>query len=120
MQNKLTCIICPNSCVLTVELADGAVRKISGNKCPRGLQYGKQEILDPRRWLTSSVAAYGLELTMVPVKSARPLPKDKLLPAMEQVRKYRLGRPVRAGATLLADLAGTGIALIATRDAKQI
>ncbi|MBQ5649116.1 MAG: NAD(FAD)-dependent dehydrogenase, partial [Clostridia bacterium] len=33
MERKLTCIICPLGCPLTVELADGKVVKVTGNTC---------------------------------------------------------------------------------------
>ena len=116
---ELTCIVCPNSCRLTAEM-EGSSVNISGYKCSRGLDYGRQEALDPRRYLTASVLADNLDLTVVPVKSKKPLPKDKLLPAMEQVKKFRLNKAVKIGAVLIPDLAGTGIALVATRNTKFI
>jgi len=116
---ELTCIVCPNSCRLTAETENGSV-SISGYKCPRGLDYGRQEALDPRRYLTASVLAYNLDLAMVPVKSKKPLPKDKLLPAMEQVKRFRLNKAVKIGTVLIPDLAGTGIALAAARNAQRL
>lgn len=117
-EKKLTCIVCPNSCSLTVQMLNNAILSINGHKCPRGVEYGRQETLDPRRYLTAVVAADRLKLSMVPVKSAGPLPKEKLLPAMEQVRKFRLSKAVKIGTVLISDLAGTGIALIAARDVQ--
>jgi len=119
MKTKMTCIICPTGCCLITELKNGTVG-VSGHKCLRGLEYAKQETLDPRRYLTASVAAYNLDLAMVPVKSEKPLPKSALLPAMEQIKKFRLNKSVKIGTVLIPDLAGTGIALVVTRNANRV
>ena len=48
MERKLTCIICPLGCPLTVELADGKVVKVTGNTCKRGEAYANNECTNPQ------------------------------------------------------------------------
>ena len=43
-QKKLTCIVCPMGCSLTVTLEDGKVQSVSGNTCPRGAKYGEEAV----------------------------------------------------------------------------
>ena len=112
MAKDLTCIICPRGCHLHID--DDL--KVTGNSCPRGEVYAKQEVTDPRRTLTSTVKCQGKILSVCPVKSASALPKDKIFEAMEEVNKVTLTPPVRLGQVILESLAGTGIPLVATRD----
>jgi len=83
MTKKMTCIACPIGCQLEVEVDGSRVISVSGNKCEKGPAYAKQEVENPTRMFTSTVLAEGLELKMVPVRTSSPIPKEKLLPAME-------------------------------------
>lgn len=112
MAKDLTCIICPRGCHLHVD----DELNVTGNSCPRGAVYAKQEILDPRRTLTSTVKCRGKLLSVCPVKSKEALPKGKIFEAMEEVNAITLTPPVHLGDVVKEDLAGTGIPLVATRD----
>jgi hypothetical protein len=54
-ERKLTCIGCPMGCQLQVIIKDGIVEKVTGNTCKRGADYGKKEVTDPTRIVTSTV-----------------------------------------------------------------
>ncbi len=54
MQDKLTCIMCPLGCEMDVAVAEQQV-SVMGNKCVKGLEFAKEEMLDPRRNLATSV-----------------------------------------------------------------
>lgn len=111
MKQHLTCIGCPMGCELVVEGSPSELR-VSGNACAVGDRYGRQEVCDPRRILTTTVAVG--EVGRVSVKSAAALPKDKIMAAMEQVRKLKVVAPIQSGDVLDANLCGTQIALVAT------
>lgn len=119
MQRELTCIACPQGCRLTVDIDEGRVIAVSGNKCPKGLEYGRQEIENPLRTLTTTVGAAGLNLQRVPVRTRRPIPKTKIAEAMQALRAVRLERPVRCGDVVVADLLGLGVEVVATRSVSQ-
>ncbi len=111
---ELTCIVCPMGCSLRVELTDaGEVASVAGNTCPRGAAYAKDEVLHPVRTLTTTVRAVGTERPL-PVKTDRPIPKERLFDAMERVNALRVKTPVRIGDVLLDDLFGAK--LVATAD----
>jgi CxxC motif-containing protein len=118
MLKKLICIECPVGCLLEVNEEGGQVVSVTGNKCDKGIAYGKQEIEDPRRVLTTTVLAEGLDLKLVPVRTDRPIPKARLLEAMAVIAGVRLTRPVKVGDTVLQDLLNLGADLIVTREAN--
>jgi CxxC motif-containing protein len=88
---------------------------VTGNACPRGEVYGKEEIRNPTRVLTSTVRIEGAALRRCPVKTGRAIPKGLLPQAMRALDDVLLVSPVRAGDVVLADLCGTGVDVVVTR-----
>jgi len=117
MIKNLTCIECPQGCLLSVDVENCRVAKVSGNKCPKGIGYAMTEIENPVRILTSAVLAEGLGIRMVPVRTDKPIPKSKLKEAMDRIRGMRIMTRVRAGGVIVKDFVEPGVNLIATRDA---
>ena len=52
---EFICINCPLGCHLTVDDSDKNNVKVTGNTCKRGETYGINEVLHPKRMVTSSV-----------------------------------------------------------------
>ena len=48
---ELICIVCPRGCHLTID----ENKNVTGNSCPRGVQYAINEVTNPMRMLTSTV-----------------------------------------------------------------
>lgn len=115
MTKKLTCIECPVGCSLSVDVENSKVVKISGNQCPKGEEYAVSEIESPMRILTASVLAEGLPLKMIPVRTDKPIPRDSIFRAMDEIKRIRVKGPVAAGDIIAADFLGSGADLIATR-----
>jgi len=116
MNKKLICIECPKGCVLSVACKEGKVVSVSGHSCPRGEAYAFAEIDNPQRVLTSSVLAEGLTLKMIPVRTDNPIPKGKILEAMEEIKAIRVDKDVRAGDSICKNFLDLNVNLIATRD----
>ncbi len=110
---KITCIVCPRGCTLTVK-QEGDTLTVSGNACPRGEKHAVSEVLNPVRSLTTSLYVSNREDTAVSVKTAAPVPKGQMLPLMEQLRKIQVAAPIRMGQVLIRDVCGTDI--IATKE----
>ncbi len=115
MAIELTCIVCPRGCPLKVD----EKLNVTGNFCPRGAVYAKQEVTDPRRTLTSTVSCPSSLLRVCPVKTSAPIPKGKVLEAMEEINRVKLTPPVHIGDVVLKNVCGTGIDVIATRDIEK-
>lgn len=117
MIKKITCIECPKGCRLSVDIENCRVVKVSDNECPEGEEYAISEIENPMRILTSTVLAEGLQLKMVPVRTDKPIPKSKIMEAMDEIKKMQLVKPVRSGEIITGNFLSLGVNLIATRDA---
>ena len=110
---NITCIICPKGCGITVEeTADGL--KVQGNVCPRGEKYAIEECTHPVRTVTSFIRMANREDTMVSVKTAASIPKEKMFEAMKMIRAAKANAPIKIGDVLLADVFGADI--IATKN----
>lgn len=112
---ELTCIVCPIGCTLTaVQDENGAIASVTGNTCPRGKVYAENELLHPVRTLTTTVAVKG-QSKPLPVKTDKPIPKDKLFAAMQIVNSLCADVPVRIGDVLYTDLFGANLVATASR-----
>ena len=117
-KREIVCVSCPMGCAITVELDDNnEVISVTGNTCPRGDKYARQECTHPERMLTSTVKVEGGRLPVVPVKSASPIPKEMLFDAMKEVNKVTLKAPVTFGDVAVKDILGTGIDIVVTNEA---
>ena len=115
---ELICINCPLGCHLSVEDKDASNIKVAGNTCPRGVTYAVSEVTQPKRMVTSSVPVAGSKVKRVSVKTSAPIPKDKIFDCLAEIKSVRAVAPVAIGDVLLANVCGTGVDIIATRDAK--
>ena len=112
----LTCIVCPMGCTLTAKLdPSGSVTEVRGNTCPRGDQYARKECVAPERTVTGTVRLTGGALAVLPVRTAGPVPKEQVLAVADALRRLSVTVTVHTGDTICEDIAGTGVALIATR-----
>ncbi len=112
MKRELTCIACPLGCSLTVTLDGKEIISVSGNTCPRGKEYAINECTCPVRTVTTTVMREGGGL--VAVKTAKPIPKDKVFEAMKIINKTVAPTSVSIGDVILEDLFGSP--LVATQE----
>lgn len=109
---ELICIICPRGCHLTVD----DELNVSGNTCPRGAVYAKQELTHPTRTLTSTVRVVSKTEAMLPVKSNKPLPKEKIFDAMEVINKTCVKAPIKIGDVVIKNIFGLDVDIVATKN----
>jgi len=53
------CIGCPLGCRLELDEVDGDVVEVRGNSCKKGVTFAREEHVDPRRVVTTTVAIGG-------------------------------------------------------------
>ncbi len=116
-QEELICIGCPMGCNLTVTEQDGDI-SVTGNTCPRGVDYAKKELTDPRRTVTSSVKVTDGSAVRVAVKTATDIPKGLIFKCMEEIQAISVKAPVHIGDVLCENIAGSGVALVATKNVE--
>ena len=116
MIKELTCIECPISCSLMVDIENCRIVKVNGNQCPRGHDYAIAEIENPLRILTGVVLTKGLAIKMVPVRTDKPIPKARILEAAAEIKKLKVINPLGIGDIIVSNFMGLAVNLIATRD----
>lgn len=115
-KRELICIGCPLGCPLTVELEDGEVRSITGNTCKKGETYARKEVTNPTRIVTSTVEVEGGSADRVSVKTREDIPKEKIFQCVKALKGVTVKAPVHIGDVIVANAAGTGVDIVATRD----
>ncbi len=116
---NLICINCPMGCALTVEMEGDEVISVSGNTCKRGDAYGRKEVTDPTRIVTSTVKVSGGKAMMVSVKTRQDIPKGKIAECVKALKDVQVQAPIRIGDVIVADVAGTGVDIVATKDIER-
>ena len=111
----LICIMCPKGCRLTVD--DNL--NVTGNGCIRGVTYGKQEVTDPRRYLTSTIKIVSSKYKRLPVISNGDLPKDKVSDVIRYLDTVEVKAPVNVKDVVVKDVLGLGVDIVATRTIKE-
>ena len=111
---ELICISCPNGCHLKVDEENGYA--VTGNKCERGVEYGKNELLNPVRTVTSTVRIEGGAHPMLPVKTDKPISKDKIFEVMRLLDGVTVKSPVRVGDRILENILSTDVSVVACKN----
>ena len=115
MKRTLICIGCPRGCHLEIEMDDkGSVLSVSGNACPRGPVYARQEMSDPRRVVTAVVHTTSASVPWLPVKTAAPLPRQHIAALLNHLYGITVQPPIRCGDIIVENAEGTGIPVVAT------
>lgn len=110
MERNLICIICPRGCSLKAEISEKGVC-VSGNACPKGEEYAINECTNPVRTVTATVRVANRYNTMVSVKTATPVAKDKMMEVMQVLRNTQIQAPVAIGDVILRDVCGADIVI---------
>lgn len=119
---KFNCTTCPSECLLTVEVERDAnctvveVRSVTGNNCPRGDTFARQELTCPMRVLTTTVAVSGGDEALLPMRTAEAIPLALHAQAMDLIRGLVVKAPIRTGDVVLPNLLDTGTDLVASMD----
>ena len=125
-KRELICIGCPMGCPLTVTIeqqtmeqkaaGQKTVTQVTGHTCPKGKAYAEKEVTNPTRIVTSTVMVEGGTLEMVSVKTKSDIPKGKMAECVDSLRGICVKAPVHIGDVIAADIAGTGVDIVATKE----
>jgi len=132
---ELICIVCPRGCHLSV--GDAPDFGVSGNFCPRGERYGREELVAPKRTVTATcpatkvasrtpaARASGSEVSpnenlstprRVPVRTTGAVPREKIGELISLLLRTRVQLPVQAGDVIIENWENTGVSVIVTRE----
>ena len=102
MIKTLTCIECPIGCEITVKMEDNKILSLTGNACPRGKLYAENEVVCPKRVITSTVRA--VDGSLIPVKTDKPVRKSETFTVMKKINAFVCNLPVEMGQVLIENI----------------
>ncbi len=116
MNRTLTCIGCPMGCTIEVELDEaGNFVSSKGWSCLIGKRYAQEEVTAPVRTVTALVGVSG-QTEPLSVKTADPIPKNRIFDCLEELKAVRVSAPVHIGDVVLENVCGSGVNVIATKN----
>ena len=111
---ELICIVCPKGCHLQVDEDNGYA--VTGNGCPRGAEYGRAELTNPTRVVTSTVRCSGGMYPRCPVKTDRPIPKGLMFDIMKALEQVEVSAPAPLGTVVIEKVCGTDANVVTCRE----
>lgn len=117
---KIRCIICPTGCEILVKAQPDGTQVFEGYTCNRGLEYAKQEFYEPKRILTTTIRVENGFLPLIPVRTDKPILKDKLNDALREIAKVKVKTPIKRGQILIEHILGLEANVIASRDLIEV
>ncbi|MBN2151323.1 MAG: DUF1667 domain-containing protein [Candidatus Lokiarchaeota archaeon] len=114
-QKDVICVVCPNSCAITVKQMPDGKLLMEGQGCKRGEQYASDEFLAPKRTLATTVRIKGAFIPLLPVRSSVPVPKERLNDILDLLARIEVQAPFKCGSVVVQNVLGLGADIIATR-----
>lgn len=106
---EFCCSICPKSCIITVD-EDGV---IINAMCEKGEAEAKNEMISPRRVLTTTVKTIFGTMPVVAVKTDRSIEKSKIGEVMKKVNGIVVKKPLALGEVVFPNIID-GVNLVST------
>lgn len=113
MTKEMTCIVCPNGCLMRIE-QEGDKIEVFDAICKRGIEFAKNELTNPTRSITTTVATKFEDYPLLSVKTSGELPKDKIFDAMKKINSTVVKKRVKVDDVVIKNLFGTDV--VATSD----
>lgn len=110
---EMVCIVCPNGCLLHID-GEGKNLKVTGQKCKKGSEFAKTEMTDPRRTVCTTVKTAFTDCPVLPVKTDKEIPKNKIFSVMKELNAFVLRDRCGSGDIIIKNICGTDADIIAT------
>ena len=115
-KKTIICIGCPKGCSIKIIHDGGSIQDFSGYTCKKGLEYAQNELISPKRILTSTIIIKNGDPPLLPVKTKDAISKGKIFDCMKEICKIELQAPVALGTIVKSNIGGTGVDLVATNN----
>ncbi len=116
MEIKMICIACPNGCHLTI---DDKSYQVSGNKCPKGITFAQEELLAPKRGVSSLVKTSLPEYAVVSVRTSQEIAKSQIFDLMRLLDSVVIKDYLPLGSVVLSNVFQSGVDVITTTNMKK-
>jgi CxxC motif-containing protein len=111
-------------CHLSIERPSENEIVVSGNRCPRGEKYAREELLSPKRVVTATCKAADGDAAeepgsyrprRIPLRTNAAFPKERVPELLKLIYAMELRLPVQRGQVAIADALGTGVDVLVAR-----
>jgi CxxC motif-containing protein len=120
MAKEIICLGCPNGCHLECTKKRGGEVEVEGAQCERGIDYGREEMLEPKRVVTAVVRTNSDAVPFVPIKTDKPLLRPLIPELLKTIYSRPVALPVHMGDTLIENFEDTGVNVVFTRSAPGV
>ncbi|MFC1861629.1 DUF1667 domain-containing protein [Chloroflexota bacterium] len=110
---EIICIMCPIGCRMSVQLTDKKKVQVEGNQCKKGSKHAQQELTFPGRVLTTTVRTANPAYPLLPIRSSKQIPRDRLDDCMREIARLQVRPPVQSGGAVIKDILGIGVDMVA-------
>lgn len=114
MIKETVCTVCPKGCSVKVEIENGEIISCLGNTCEKGAEFAKNEMLCPRRVITSTVKVDGQD-EMLPVRTDGAVKKEMMFEIIDKIKSVKVFTKVKLGDIIVENVDGEGVNLVASR-----
>ena len=115
MSQEIICIVCPLGCRMDLELDGTEVKSVNGNQCKKGVKHAEKEVTFPGRVLTTTMKTDISGIPLVPVRSSKEIPKDRLMDCMAEINAKGISGAAKLGKPVIEDILGLGVDIVACR-----
>ena len=115
MSKDVICIMCPLGCDMKVEVEGQEVTEVQGHRCKKGVKHAEREVFFPGRILTTTIGTHIQGVPLLPVRSNKEIPKQRLVEVVKTISKHSVTEPVEMGQTVIENVLGLGVDIIACR-----
>lgn len=124
MEKEIICISCPIGCHLNVSWDENRELEledinVENNKCSRGIIYGREEILAPKRVITATCLIDSIHMQRIPVKTTNAIIKEYITDLLGDIYRLKIKTPVKTGDILIKNYKNTGVDIVATRSLNE-
>jgi CxxC motif-containing protein len=112
---EFVCIACPIGCMLVVTRMGEEEILVTGNRCPKGEVYGREEMLSPKRVVTAVVRTDSAAFPCIPVRTDKSLPRELIAELIGNLAHLSVTLPALRGTVLIEDYRGSGVKVVLTR-----
>lgn len=119
---ELICIVCPRGCLLEVyesQQTEGGAISVSGNQCPKGIEFARQEWYHPTRLITTTVRVNSSKYPRLSVKTSQNVDKHRIFDIMEALESVKVNLPIAMGDIIVENILDLGVNIVATQTLKE-
>ena len=115
MSKEVICIMCPLGCEMKVDVEGQEVTEVQGHRCKKGVKHAEKEVFFPGRILTTTVGTRIQGVPLLPVRSNKEIPKERLMEVVRTISNHSVSEPVEMGQTVIENVLDLGVDIIACR-----